>query len=109
MSTATLPSDLSEPSREFLSRAHDHLIGGERAPAADGRSFETYDPATGQVLAEVAQGGPEDVDRAVRAARTALGEGPWASATAAERGRCLERLAGLLEQHADELAELESL
>ncbi|MFL5819906.1 MAG: aldehyde dehydrogenase family protein [Solirubrobacteraceae bacterium] len=109
MSTATLPSDLSEPARDFLARAHGHLIGGEPAPAADGRTFETLDPATGDVLAEVAQGGPEDVERAVRTARSALDDGSWASATAAERGRCLERLAGLVEQHADELAELESL
>jgi aldehyde dehydrogenase (NAD+) len=109
MSTATLPSDLSQPARDFVSRAHSHLIGGEWTPAAEGRTFETLDPATGDVLAEVAHGGAEDVDRAVGAARGALEQGAWASAPAAERGRCLERLAGLVEEHADELAELESL
>jgi acyl-CoA reductase-like NAD-dependent aldehyde dehydrogenase len=109
MSTVTLPSDLSEPARDFLSRPHNHLIGGESAPAADGRTFKTLDPATGDVLAEVAYGGPEDVERAVGAARAALEQGSWASMSAAKRGRCLERLAGLLEQHADELAQLESL
>src|SRR5436190_8809661 len=109
MSTATLPSDLSDPVRDFVSRPHNHLIGGESAPAADGRTFETLDPATGNALAEVAHGGPEDVERAVGAARSAFEQGAWASASAAERGRCLERLAGLLEEHADELAELESL
>jgi len=109
MSTATLPPDLSEPAREFLSRSPHHLIGGESAPAADGRTFETLDPATGDVLAEVAYGGPEDVERAVGAARSALEQGSWASMPAADRGRYLERLSVLLEEHADELAQLESL
>ncbi|HKG17912.1 MAG TPA: aldehyde dehydrogenase family protein [Solirubrobacteraceae bacterium] len=109
MSTATLPSDLSDPVRDFVSSPHNHLIGGESAAAADGRTFDTLDPATGNALAEVAYGGAEDVDRAVGAARSAFEQGAWASASAAERGRCLERLAGLVEEHADELAELESL
>ena len=109
MTTAALPEQLSEEARAFASTRHELLIGGERAPAADGRTFETVNPATGESIAEVAQGGPADVDRAVTAAREALEDGPWASAPAAERGRCLERLAGLLEEHADELAQLESL
>src|SRR5436190_746315 len=109
MSTATLPSDLSDPVRDFVSSPHNHLIGGESAPAADDRTFDTLDPATGNALAEVAYGGAEDVDRAVGAARSAFEQGAWASASAAERGRCLERLAALVEEHADELAELESL
>ena len=109
MSTATLPSDLSDPVRDFVSSPHNHLIAGESAAAADGRTFDTLDPATGNALAEVAYGGAEDVDRAVGAARSAFEQGAWASASAAERGRCLERLAGLVEEHADELAELESL
>jgi hypothetical protein len=46
MSTVTLPSDLSEPARDFLSRPHNHLIGGESAPAADGRTFKTLDPTS---------------------------------------------------------------
>src|SRR5204863_152308 len=83
--------------------------GGERPGAADGRTFETLDPATGEAIAVVAQAGAEDVDRAVRAARAAFEDGPWASMAAADRGGLIERLAQLVEEHADELAELESL
>jgi aldehyde dehydrogenase (NAD+) len=109
MSLTALPEQLSDPVRKFASARHHLLIDGERTPAADGRTFETLDPATGQPIAEVAQAGAEDVDRAVRAARQALDDGPWRTAPAAERGRLLSRLADLVEQHADELAELESL
>ena len=109
MSISALPDQLSEAARGFASRRHQLLIGGEPADAADGRTFETLDPATGQAITEVALGGAEDVDRAVRAARRAFEEGPWHTAPAAERARLMSRLADLIEAHADELAELESL
>ena len=68
---------LSEPARAFLDRGPGrHFIGGEWLESADGATFETIDPATGDPIIEVAQGGPEDVDRAVAAAREAL-EGKW--------------------------------
>jgi phenylacetaldehyde dehydrogenase len=85
------------------------LIGGERVDAADGRTFETIDPATGETLAQVAHGGAEDVDRAVRAARRAFEDGPWSRLTPSERGRLVHRLGDLVAEHADELAELDSL
>jgi acyl-CoA reductase-like NAD-dependent aldehyde dehydrogenase len=107
--TVTAPPDaLSEPARRFLAGPHELLIGSERVAAADGRTFETIDPATGEAIAEVAQAGAEDVDRAARAARAAL-DGPWAKAPAAERARLIHLLADLISEHADELAELESL
>ncbi|MBV8430053.1 MAG: aldehyde dehydrogenase family protein, partial [Solirubrobacterales bacterium] len=109
MSVSALPDQLSEAARGFASRQHRLLIGGEPVEPADGRSFETLDPATGQPIAQIAQGGAEDVDRAVRAARQALEAGPWQKASAAERARLIYRLADLIEQNADELAELESL
>ncbi len=109
MSVSALPDQLSEAARGFASRRHQLLIDGERADAADGRTFETLDPATARPIAEVAQAGAEDVDRAVRAARRALEDGPWRTAPAAERSRLMNRLADLVEQNADELAELESL
>jgi len=109
MTTASLPYELSAEVQAFLAREHGLLIAGESAPAADGRTFETFDPATGQPIASVPQGGADDVDRAVAAARAALEEGPWGSAAAAERAVALERLAGLVEANAGELAELESL
>ena len=75
MTTATAEA-LAEAARSFVSAGpHKLLIGGEWVDAADGRTFETIDPATGEVICAVAQAGPEDVDAAVGAARAAL-EGP---------------------------------
>jgi acyl-CoA reductase-like NAD-dependent aldehyde dehydrogenase len=108
MAVTAAPESLSQDARRFLERRHELLIGGERKAAVDGRTFESLDPASGEPIAQVAYGGKADVDRAVAAARAAF-EGPWSSTTAAERGRALERLAGLLEEHGTELAELESL
>ena len=72
MPTATAEA-LSDAAREFVdSGPHRLLIGGERPEAADGRTFETIDPATGEPICEVAQAGPEDVSAAVAAARAAL-------------------------------------
>ncbi|HEX5520528.1 MAG TPA: aldehyde dehydrogenase family protein, partial [Longimicrobiaceae bacterium] len=85
------------------------FIGGEWQDAASGRTFPTYNPATGEVLAEVAEADAADVDRAVRAARDAFENSEWARIDAAERGRVLYRLADALEAHADEIARLETL
>jgi len=84
------------------------LVGGEWVESASGKTFPTVDPATGETICEVYEAGAEDVDRAVRAARTAL-EGAWGSMTAAARGRCLLTLADLIEEHGEELAQLETL
>jgi len=83
-------------------------IGGDWVEAASGRSFETVNPATEEVLTRVAEAGPEDVDRAVKAARAAFSE-TWSSTPGAVRARILNRTAELLLQHRDELAELETL
>jgi aldehyde dehydrogenase (NAD+) len=83
-----------------------HLIDGDEVQPAVGETFDSIDPTTAEPLARLAQGSPEDVDRAVRAARTAAGD--WANADAESRGRLLMRLAELLEVHSDELAEVES-
>src|ERR671932_91948 len=109
MTTASLPDVLSPAARSFAAGPHRLLIGGERCHAADERSFETIDPSTGRPIAPVAYAGPEDVDRAVRAAREAFGAGPWRSMPASQRGTAMMRLADLIESHADELAELEAL
>jgi acyl-CoA reductase-like NAD-dependent aldehyde dehydrogenase len=106
---AALPDALSDAARSFAGGPHRLVIGGERPEAADGRTFETFDPATGRAIAEVAYAGPEDVDRAVRAAREAFEHGPWAGISAAQRTRAMLALADAVEAHADELAELESL
>src|ERR1700704_5842369 len=104
MTIAAPPEQLSEAARSFLQKAHhDLIIGGERPGAADGRTFETLDPATGEPIAVVAHAGAEDVDRAGRGARGAFEGGPWASMSAADRGALIERLAQLIEENADEL------
>jgi acyl-CoA reductase-like NAD-dependent aldehyde dehydrogenase len=108
MSTATLPDALSDAARAFASGPHRLLIGGERVDAADGRTFETVDPSSGQPIGDVSQGGADDVDRAVAAARGAL-EGAWQEMLPGDRGAAMMRLADLVEQNADELAELEAL
>ncbi|HEY6167540.1 MAG TPA: aldehyde dehydrogenase family protein [Verrucomicrobiae bacterium] len=84
------------------------FIDGQWIPAASGKTFPTLNPATGEVLAHIAEGDHEDIDRAVKAARRAF-EGPWRRVTPSERGRMLWKLADLLEKHTDEFAELESL
>jgi acyl-CoA reductase-like NAD-dependent aldehyde dehydrogenase len=108
--TTTLPDALSDATRAFVSRTHGLLIGGESVPASDGATFETLDPATRQPIASVPAAGPLDVDRAVSAARKAFDEGgAWRSAPAPQRALLIHRLADVIEQHADELAEIESL
>jgi aldehyde dehydrogenase (NAD+) len=84
-------------------------IEGDGVAAQSQKSYPVYEPAYGEVLAEVAEGGVEDIDRAVRAARRAFDEGPWTTTlSASDRGRILLRLADLVDEHAGELAELES-
>jgi acyl-CoA reductase-like NAD-dependent aldehyde dehydrogenase len=85
------------------------LIGGEWVETS--KTFDTINPATGEVLTQVAEASSAEVDRAVGAARQAFGDrnGAWRKLSASERGKLLWRLADLLEQHIDEFAELETL
>jgi acyl-CoA reductase-like NAD-dependent aldehyde dehydrogenase len=83
------------------------LINGELRDAAAGATFRTFDPAHGGELATVAQAGTDDVDAAVTAARDAF-DGAWAKTAPAKRARMLNRLAQLLDEQTDVLAELES-
>ncbi len=84
------------------------LIGGRFVDAASGKTFDDLDPSTGDVLAQVADAGPDDVARAVAAARAAFENGPWSRMPGAERARILLRIADLLDQNADLIARLES-
>src|ERR1700681_868633 len=106
---AALPDALGTAAREFLSRPQRLLIGSERPEAASGRTFATLDPASGREIAAVAHAGDEDVKRAVRVARDALKDGPWASLPAVGRERLMLALAEAVEAHEEELAEIESL
>ncbi len=85
------------------------LIGGQWVEAASGKTFETINPSNGKVLAQVAEGEREDINRAVAAARKAFERGAWPRLTPSQRGRLLWKLADLIEQNAEELALLETL
>jgi aldehyde dehydrogenase (NAD+) len=85
------------------------LIGGEWCEAASGKRFATLNPATEQVLTEIAEAGQPEVNAAVAAARKALRQGPWPMMTGAERGRILRRLAELMRERSEELVLIESL
>jgi acyl-CoA reductase-like NAD-dependent aldehyde dehydrogenase len=85
------------------------LIGGDWVNAVSGRTFETIDPATEQTLTEVAEADSADVDAAVKAARRALEAPSWSGISPHARTRYLLKIADAIEQHADELAVLETL
>ena len=109
MSVMTEAATISESTARFLQQQHQLLINGEWVDAASGKRFDVVDPANGEVIATVAEGVSEDIDRAVRAARAAFESGPWSRITASERGKLIWRLADLIEHHLDEFAEIESL
>jgi betaine-aldehyde dehydrogenase len=85
------------------------FLDGKWVTALSGATRDIVDPATGRVIEQVAEAGAEDVDLAVAAARRAFDEGPWRTTPALARARLLLRLADLLDEHADELARLETL
>ncbi len=107
MATAVVQPDSSVTG--FVSKTGKLLINGKWVDAASGKTFATYNPATGEVLANVAAGDKEDINRAVKAARAAFETGPWSKISPSERGRLLWKLADLLEKHTEEFAQLESL
>jgi len=109
MATATQTLPVAETVSRFIAKPRPMLINGKWVNAASGRTFPTYDPSTGEVITQVAEGDKEDVDRAVAAARAAFEGGPWKKLTPSERGRLVWKLADLLEKHAEEFAQLESL
>ena len=94
---------------DFLRKPRLLLIGGKWVPAKSGKTFETINPSNEEVLALVAEGDKPDVDEAVKAARKAYEEGKWSKIGPHERARYLFKIAELIDAHADELAELETL
>src|SRR2546423_1726410 len=85
------------------------LIDGQWRDSVSGKTFATVNPATEEVIAEVAEGDAADIDLAVKAARKAFDSGPWRKTDARDRGRLMNKLADLIEQNVAELAELETL
>ncbi|HZM12251.1 MAG TPA: aldehyde dehydrogenase family protein [Candidatus Limnocylindrales bacterium] len=109
MSTAVSTAQMHSRVQEFVSRPRKMFIDGKWVEAASGKTFPTYNPATGEVLAQIAEGDREDIDRAVKAARKAFESGPWPEMTASQRGRLIWKLGDLIEEHLEEFAQLESL
>lgn len=93
----------------FLGREHGLFIDGRTVPAQSGDHQAVYGPATGEVIAHVADGDERDVDRAVQSAHAAFRSGAWTGLRPAERERILLRFADVVEAHAEELAQLETL
>ncbi|MFL5695812.1 MAG: aldehyde dehydrogenase family protein [Ktedonobacteraceae bacterium] len=84
------------------------VLGGERVPAADGKSFAVIEPGSGQSFAEVAEAGPEDVERAVQRAYWAFEQGRWARLSATDRGRILLQAATLVRERLEDIAVIEA-
>lgn len=103
MAVATVPDNV----RAFLKREHGMLIGGEWKNA--NASLDVIDPSTGERISEISEAAEADVDDAVAAARNAFEAEEWSSFTPQARMRLLRRIGDLIEQHADELAFLETL
>jgi 5-carboxymethyl-2-hydroxymuconic-semialdehyde dehydrogenase len=85
-----------------------HYIGGKHLPSTDGATFGVAEPLSNTVYAQVAAGGPEDVDRAVEAAAAAFGTGPWPGMAARARARVLNRIADAIEARSEQIAALET-
>lgn len=109
MATITVDPRVSGSTSEFVAGRHRLYIGGQFVEAASGKTFPVYNPATGEVIAQVPEAGEEDVNRAVLAARRAFDDGAWVRMAPAARTRLMSKLADLIEEHNDELAEIESL
>jgi len=109
MSAAVQPIALTRPVRSFISGTKKMLIDGQWLPAASGKTFPVTDPATGEVIAQVAEGDNVDIDHGVKAARRAFEAGAWPTMSPSARGKLIWRIGDLILEHLDELAELESL
>jgi len=109
MSATAEAVELESYTRQFIREPRKMLIGGQWLPAASGKTFEVVNPATEEVIAHVAEGESEDIDRAVKAARKAFESGPWPEMTPSARGRLISRIGDLILDNLDEFAELESL
>jgi phenylacetaldehyde dehydrogenase len=108
MGIATSPT-IDPRAASFVAKQGKLLINNRWVDAASGKTFTTYNPATGEPLARIAEGDKEDIDRAVAAARKAFDGGAWGKLSPSERGRLIWKLADLLEQNTEEFATLETL
>lgn len=105
----TVEHQLRPEVRKFLAGPRPLLIDGEWVPAASGKTFPTFDPASGEALVQVAHGEAEDITRAVRAARQAFESGPWGRLKPNQREQLLWRVGDLITERAEVFGQLESL
>ncbi|MFC7395517.1 aldehyde dehydrogenase family protein [Scopulibacillus cellulosilyticus] len=105
----TTEIELKPKVKAFLEGNIELFIDGKFVPAVSGKTFETINPATEDVLAVVSEAQEEDVDLAVKAARKAFEEGSWSKLTTAERAHLIYKLADLIDENKEELAQLEAL
>jgi phenylacetaldehyde dehydrogenase len=104
-----IPERLGPEASAFLRETHRNLIGARWVDSQSGATLDVIDPATGAVIAKVAESAAADVDDAVIAARQALESGPWSRMTASDRGRLIWKLAAGIDAAAEELAQIEAL
>ena len=109
MATAVSSASMHKGVEEFIGKPRRMFINNQFVPSASGKTFPTYNPATGEIMAQVAEGDREDIDRAVKAARKAFENPAWADMSPSQRGRLIWKLADLLEAHTEEFAQIESL
>src|ERR1700683_3730293 len=109
MATATTVTHMDDSVTQYVAKPRKMLINGKWVESASGKTFPSYNPATADVLAQVAEGDVEDINRAVAAARAAFDKGPWSKMSASQRGRIIWKVGDLIEKYGEELAQLESL
>lgn len=109
MAVAISPINVAPSVTRFLEKPRKMMIGGQWVDSVSGKTFPTYNPATGEVLAQVAEGDRADIEAAVKAARRAFESGKWPRMTPSERGRLIWKLADLIEANLEEFAVLETL
>ncbi|MBC1286350.1 aldehyde dehydrogenase family protein [Listeria booriae] len=105
----TVNITLSQKVLDFLDAPQKLFIDGKWVPSVSGKTFETLNPATGEIIARIEEGGKTDIDSAVKAARRAFEVGDWSKISGAERGKIINKLVELMEDNAEELAQLEAL
>src|SRR5699024_12030662 len=94
-----MTQQISPRLKEFLQGVKKLYMNGELVESASGKTLKSYNPATGEELAEVSEALEEDIDSAVRAAREAFDTGPWSKMGTAERSRLMNKLADLMDDH----------
>jgi phenylacetaldehyde dehydrogenase len=102
-------ASVSEATRSFLKRKHQHFIGGDWIDGVSGERRDVVDPATGKVISTMANGGAQEIDLAVKAAREAFENGPWRKMSPNERSKILWKIGELIDKYSVELAELDVL